>query len=487
VFAAVIEPERPDEGAAPEVQLTTSKPADLVDDISIGSGIRVEIDLARPRQWRSVSVAQWDGADLTLLVALIGPNASERLARLRDERHSSQRLAASEAEASLDVQPTDAWLRLAVIDALDRWLQLPLDQSLVDAERAVARGRAARTLPSGPARDRLVGEALVMARIASKGLANYLIGLAESTPVPPQPLLDRLDDIVGGYAGLGREVVDGPDPELDEVAEAWAMLTAALPAAHRSAGLDTRRLETTESAPDAVVDDSPLASRIDPRQVRARVVDVSPVAGEIRMESTRLGEEPALLVTVPAYGARLPSTTVADRLLVRLVDNTSAEVHGTALLTLAPGAVSDAESSAAAPVFTGVVPLHGAVPEDLRADVFDAHSEVPPAPADTDTDLLRVRRAAYVLREWRRAAAEQHLTGDSDTRQRRLAHLVHRVTPAMAHSDEPVFHGGPTLVQLAARTELGAPDPDPEQSWFGTTQGVGDFLVAELAAVNDIH
>jgi hypothetical protein len=60
-----------------------------------------------------------------------------------------------------------------VIDALGRWLHLPLDQSLVDAERAISRLRAAATLPPDSAGRRLVvADALRLARNASTGVVR---------------------------------------------------------------------------------------------------------------------------------------------------------------------------------------------------------------------------------------------------------------------------------------------------------------------------
>src|SRR5689334_587383 len=57
-----------------------------------------------------------------------------------------------------------ALTRLAVVEALDRWLPFPLDQALVDAERGVARGRAVRALPDPSDRQAVLGDALQLAR-----------------------------------------------------------------------------------------------------------------------------------------------------------------------------------------------------------------------------------------------------------------------------------------------------------------------------------
>ena len=53
--------------------------------------------------------------------------------------------------AAIDLRAAEPWLRVAAVDVLDRWLHLPLNQALVDAERGVARAYAARTLErAGP-------------------------------------------------------------------------------------------------------------------------------------------------------------------------------------------------------------------------------------------------------------------------------------------------------------------------------------------------
>ena len=472
MFSLMFETSASDQHRTPEIRLLSPGSGDLVGQLRLGTGIEVRIDLTRPDRWRSVSVVSWADADPDMLVAVLGDRGFQGSSRLRNEL---QTVHFRTADETVELHPGDEWLRVALADALDRWLQLPLDQALIDAERGVARGRAAQTLPTGPARDRLVGEALAMARLAAKGLATYLAGLAEASVPPPRPLLDRLEGLVQGYAELVSEVIDGPDPELDDVARAWAGLRAAVRAADQSTAI---RVDQSDTVEIAVVPDehSPRASRVDLRQLPARVVDLSPFAGEIRMESARLGEEPAIRVTVAAYGVQPPSPTDADRLLVRLVDKGSAEVHGTAMLTLRR------ENGAAAATYTGTVVSGGAALEDLRADVYKPESEVPPATADTDADLIRVRRAAHVLGEWRRTMARHLLVPDEAGLRRRLTRLIDSVRPAMAHADQPLFNAGPSINQLARLVEN--PAASINEEWARTTVGVGDFLVAELAAVH---
>jgi hypothetical protein len=435
MFAFVTAPESTIRAASPEVRVTAHDPGELCWPTSLGTGITVAVDLARPQRWHSVSVADWAEADPVLLAALIGSDARRRLAELL----------ASEPRSSADavtvaLSPTSPWLRVAVIDALDRWLHLDLDQTLVNAERAVARARAAKTFRPGPLRERFIGEALTAARFAANGLADKLSSLADSAAPLPTDLYCGLRRLANGYAALRREGVDGPEKELARVARAWGGLKPRVPVGNRGGGAFVGAAAEYGVSRDVVAGKAVFTSTVDPRQVPARVVGDGVSVTEIRMETVYEDREPAVLVTVPAFCTPLPSAVVTDRLLVRLVDRCSGEVHQTALLNLVTGDEAD-QLGADAPVFARVVPLRGASPENVRADVFIADSERPPVSVDTDAELLRSLRSVSVLCEWRSAVAEARITGDPAARSR-----------------------------LVARPE------------WSTTQGVGDLLVAELAA-----
>jgi hypothetical protein len=158
------------------------------------------------------------------------------------------------------------------------------------------------------------------------------------------------------------------------------------------------------------------------------------------------------------------------------VDRSSGKVHQPALLNLVTGDEAD-QLGADSPVFARVVPLRGASPENIRADVFVADSDRAPVVVDTDDDLLRSLRSVSVLSEWRSMAAEARLTGDQPARNRRLTQLVDGLKPA--NSGQPLFLGGPTLAELVALTEPPAAGPE-----WATTQGPAALLVAELAAAH---
>jgi hypothetical protein len=475
MFAFVTAPECTAQDASPEIHVTAPDPGDLCWPTDLVAGITVEVDLARPQRWHSVSIAEWDYADPTLLAALIGRDASWRLARLRAELLSSDRLS-REDELTVALAPTSPWLRVAVIDALDRWLHLDLDQTLVNAERAVARGRAAKTLRPGPLRDRFLGEALTAARFAASGLTSKLSSLADSTSPLPMELYSGLRRLTNGYAALRREGVDGPEKELARVARAWAGLKARVPIANRCASDYVGSAAQYGLRDGATTGGTVFTSTVDPRQLPARVVGDGASVTEIRMETVIEDREPSVLVTVPAFCSPLPPAVVTDRLLVRLVDRSSGKVHQPALLNLVTGDEAD-QLGADAPVFARVVPLRGASPENIRADVFVADSDRAPVVVDTDDDLLRSLRSVSVLSEWRSMAAEARLTGDQLARNRRLTQLVDGLKPA--NPGQPLFLGGPTLAELVALTESSAAGPE-----WATTQGPAALLVAELAAAH---
>ena len=473
MLAFLSAPDSSDRGV-PEVRIAEPKPADLVRTTELGSGISVEIDLADPERWHSVTVQRWDQADLVLLELLIGPDAVRRLSELRSSDRSSL-----ETEVSLDIAPTGPWQRIAVIDALDWWLQLPLEQALLDAERAVAQARAAASLGPGPLRQKLTEQALVLARGSAGGFAGYLTELADSASSLPRALFSGLSRLAAGYVALGREVVDGPDDDLDLVAAAWSRLQAAVrvvPTVKPHDHSVTYRLNG-EPTVDPVV-----SSSVDPRQVRARIVDTDVLTKEVRMVPSDGGS--AIRVMVPAFGPSLPTAVISDRLMVRLVDNRSGTAYEPVLLTLRSGRAA-ARLGATMPVFTELVPLRGAPLEDLRADVFDADNEATPARTDTDSGLLRQRRAQFVLGEWRRAAAEARLSRGVKVRNRRLARLVDVLSQTTADADQPVFLGGPSpteIVRLIDTADSSA--ANAIHQWFTSSQGAGEPLVAELAAAH---
>ena len=261
----------------------------LLHETHLGSGVRGEIDLMAPNRWR----------------AIVAPPAF------------AEHPAAAGAAAP--------WLRVGVVDALDRWLALPLDQGLVDAERAVVRGRAARMLPpDSQMRRDLTIEALRLARRASQDVAAFLRRLARRPTPPPPGLTTALQDLVDGYSELIGEL-SGPDRALSSVVAGWQRLAG-------RGGAAVRPVAGPRPDPTPPPPSSPLSrSLLDPRQLRARMLalSVDPMEPEVELVAAASGDPDAVDVRVRATRPRLDG---APRLLVRLVDRRSGEVGGHAIL-----------------------------------------------------------------------------------------------------------------------------------------------------------
>jgi hypothetical protein len=331
----------------------------------------------------------------------------------------------------------------------------------------------------------VIGEALSLTRRASAGLVNYLQWLAARRPTLPAALVCVLRKLVAGYGELLAEVDRAPDHLPDQPADRAlaAVLGAWEPLAERETTteadvLDVRHRTSRHSSA------SQLASMIDPRQVRSRVFALAadPAVGEITLAADSLGGHPAVRVRVPAYRGALDQPVV-QRLLVRLVDKRSADQRGQSVLHLAPKAGRGSPTV----YLEGIVPLPESDVDHVRADVFDALSDVPPA--DTDDALVEVRRATVFLSEWRRLVAAVQLSGAGSAPGRRLRELAARLSPAEA-TDRPLFTGGPSANDLIALADRGDADivrraregDGSGSDLFALVRGPARPLVAEIAA-----
>jgi hypothetical protein len=472
-----------EDAAAPsEVHLTaqpSTRPGCLVHQAHLGAGVRVALDLMSPTRWRSVHFQHLDDAARPLVGALIGDGAAEDL-RARTDRRPTARA----RRLAVDPDRAAPWLRVAVVDALDRWLHVPLDQSLVDAERGVSRGRAARTLPDGPARVLLIGDALRLARRASDGFAGFLHGLARHSHLAPNGLVLACKGLVDGYAELIDEVT-GPDRELSTVVTAWRRLARRLDDSDRpSPGAQRGEEQATSSRPSW----PRPTSMIDPRQVRARVFGLSgdPASAEVVLAAPGRADSDEVLVRVPAFGPAV-EPEVRSRLLVRLVDRRSAAPKAHALLNL----VDDEHGSGPA-YYEATVPLCGLDASEVRADVFDAFSDLPPAGTDSDRSLREARAAVVFLGEWRRVVALARLPAAASAPARRMRELAARLRPSNGRADEPIFLGGPSAAELDELAGLHAEelagrltgDRGATADLADVTGGTADLLVAEIAAAH---
>lgn len=441
----------------------------LVHGVHLAAGVQADVDLTVPHRWCAVVRPRSDPSADPVLLALLGDEPGE----MRSEH------AASRAPMRLPAS-AGPWLRVAVVDALDRWLQAPLQQSLVDAERGVTRGRAARTLSHGPARAVLTVDALRLARRSSHDLVAFLRKLGRGPRPVPRGLLDAVKNLVDGYAELVDEVA-GPDRELMSVLDGWRRLGRRLGTPSRPAAVDPTAGPQSDpsSAAGALHRLAHAVSTIDPRQVGARVLALSADPASAEVSVSAAGDD-SVVVRVPAFGPTV-DPDLAARLLARLVDRRSAKPQAHALL----------RTSDDAACFEAVLPLWGMHLSDVRADVADALSDVPPAADDADDGLCEARRAAVFLAEWRRLVGLAQLGVTTAAPACHLRRLATRLHLGRGPADAPLFTGGPSGAELESLADV--PDDDLLRRLRGDgplgeglrvlTAGPAALLVAELAAL----
>lgn len=460
----MMEPMRRSAGCGSAVAPGRAASAALVHGTHLVAGVHVDVDLMAPDCWNGVSYPAADATTTPLLRALIGDDVPDGM---------PIRGAAYRPSISLPMTgaPPGAapWLRVAVVDALDRWLQLPLARSLIDAERGVARGRAARTLSPGPVRAVLTGDAVRLARRSSRDFAAFLRGLTRHSVPICEGLRSALKELVDGYCELAEEVT-GPDRELKAVADGWRRL------ARRATGAGRPLVALSPLRPLP----GRLHSVIDPRQVRARVLAMStdPTSPEVTVQP----HQDSVVVRAPAFGPAV-DRDLASRLLVRLVDRRTTEARAHAIFCLTG---RDDQ-----PWFEAALPLCGQDVSDVRADVVDALSDLDPAAGDTDAGLQEARRAVAFLAEWRRLVGVAQLGVVAAAPARRLRDLAARLQPNSARAADPLFRGGPSRAELDALADLGDDElvrrlrgDGPIGAGLRTvTTGAAGLLVAEFAAL----
>lgn len=397
----------------------------LMSDCALGAEVRVRVDAADPRQWQTIWVDSWDDDVRSLLKVLIGAKAVQQLEQqpsrpARSAPHLGRGIGVDRLDesmatyellsAEINLRAAKPWLRLAAVEALDRWLHLPLNQALIDAERGVVRGQAARTLRAGRIRDAVLAEGLRLARTASDALVQYLGRLARSQRPVPETLRKLLNEVVEGYQELSAELPE-PDRELRSVIRAGRRVLDRLPT-----GVDAYRARPPgrdRHAKRAVLASHPgceAVSLLDPRRIPARILCLSedPAIGEVRMSAIRANGRDAVAIEIPAFGpgsGNLRGGCASEHLLVHLIDTVTGNDLETALLTLEGG------SEGASPLYRGVV-LRPSIPlTRLRADVTDGTSGEPPAHSDADPELIAVREAALTLAASRQVTAAARLHG----------------------------------------------------------------------------
>jgi hypothetical protein len=330
----------------------------------------------------------------------------------------------------------DAWHRVAALDAVNRWLHAPLDGSLIDAERGLARLDAARLLGEGPAREVVLREGASLAHTACYGVERYFQHLAGTVP-------DRLSRGLHQFlAGFQR--LSDLEPDADDLHSVVRAGQRALETASRR----QRRTSPAEEGPARGTRVAPAmwTSAIDPRQLPARVVELSedPAMGEVLSRRAVVNGIPVLEVEVPAFSTLAESSTVwnaGERLMARFIDRLTGTVVARQLLTIE----SRARATGKGYAFRTKFPLETLDPARLRVDVVDTAIHLPPAKEDSDPRLLAARRDMVALREARAAAAAQGLG------------LVSRLAPDGESGRRPVATTGaarPLIAELALAHEL---------------------------------
>ena len=464
--------------------------ATLEHEAHLGAGVRLAVDLAQPHRWRRLSVSYWSAKAMPLIAAIIGHQAAKDLSALIGH----DRVLTTNKSLVVDSTGAAPWLRVAVADALDRWLHLPLEQALLDAERAVARFRAAFSLPSNAGvREAVIDEALGLARRSSAGVSRFLRKLViEDRPIP-RFLHRSIRDVVQGYVDLAT-LVSEPDSELSVVLDNWDAISHRL----QIDGTLRRRSQPHTMLPLAVESGAattPIVSMIDPRHVWARVLGLGndPTSSEITLSRTSANGQDAVLVRVPAFNG-VVDPEISQRLIARLVDRLSGEAHSFAPLNLPSGS----RSSRSRPTFFEcTIPLRGSAVEDLRADVYDALFGDEFAVEDTEKELEKVRRAVLFLREWRALVALSQVQ-PSIALVRRLHEMAKllRADSLDTQPEQPLFDAGPSIAdvnQLATQSEarllrhLHEPTSAPGDALFAMVRGPGKPLLAELAAAYQVR
>ena len=478
-----------EEKAKPQVVRTTCPPdgpATLEHEAHLGAGVKLALDLARPQRWRRLTITSWRPTLEPLSIALIGEKATKELGVivgnwLSGALRYEERLVVDSARAS-------PWLRVAVADGLDRWLQLPLEEPLLAAERAVARSRAALALPEGAeVRDVVINDALGLARRSSAGVAHFLRELAAHDRPLPSFLYLSLQELLDGYDHLAGHVSE-PDTELSAVLDCWVTLISEL---HVNGNQLSQPHSQPRHAAEPLAPAGSGASMINPHHVRARVFRLGnhPKSNEIVLSGTQANGQEAVLVRVPAFRRQL-DPEITQRLMARLVSRRSGDARSVALLTLRNEVD---ERTASPPYFECTMPLRGSTLAEVRADVYDALFSAQEGFDDTDEDLQRVRRAVLLLREWRGLAALAQLPCAAAAPARRLREIARLLQPGTSdgETEGPLFAGGPSATDLYRVAERGdarllrqlrEPGREPaDEILLSMVKGPARPLVAELA------
>lgn len=363
--------------------------------LELSSGVSIRVNPAQPDRWDEISVRE--AAPRGLVTDLVGGELTTRLFRALEHGDLGDT-----AAQPFSWRPTDhwyRWARVAAVDSLDRWLQLPLNRALIDAERAVARADAGRPLSPEAGRPTVLAHAVDLARRTAYGLETYFHRLNGPLPDPLEIGLSRL---IEGYVDLSELACDGDELRAVVAAGRRRLADLARGRSQRPVGRSAR------PAAERLAKVS-WTSAIDPRQVPARVVHLSsePSSREVVARDRLVNGRAVLDVEVPAFDIpdQEGDVEVHERLLARFVDRATGRVE--AVLTLTREIRPDAPGKRHA--FRTRLPLSRIHPARLRVDVVDAGIDLRPVRDDHDPELLAARRAVIELRDGRALLAQRRL------------------------------------------------------------------------------
>ncbi len=427
---------------------------DLAHRVMIGASVQLSWTPWTPDRWQSLQFERPSVSEAApVLRGLAGDGVARGLPRVMD-RLTEDDDETTHLTAPFAEHPTgdrEAWLRYAAVESFDRWLQLSLDQMLVEAERATVQMAVAETLPLDSVnRKSLIEQALGRARLASPGVTRYLQRLMSGGARPPAVLENAIRPLIVGYGALAKEVRD-PRTGLSELDSA---LTAVQKTWHE---FSEWPWSEGRAEPGACADMNPVAGAgrdlLDPRLFPARLLSLGcdPDAPEIQIVPAGDGH---VHVRVQAFRPAGERSFDDELLSMRLVDHDGREVscgvlHRPALQRF------EADGASA---FTGELPLMGSPLDAVRVEVYDEAAGAPPGSGNDREALRRVRKAVFFLGSWRKLVADTLIQPTRFSLTERLNGIVSALCLGREQSadpDLPLWVGGPVKSELQELVRLG--------------------------------
>jgi hypothetical protein len=254
---------------------------------------------------------RWAGG--LLLVDAFRPDRYRRLHLSGEELDTALGVRARALHEAGRLQPDaldlpETWVRAAIVDAVDRWVDLPLDATLLLADRALAAAQ--------------LGDSLTAAALyagARQGLVD-LVDSLDGAYDKPVTLLDELR-LVLRWAPDGY----GVRAPRDASASPFAHTFDALAQEERRRRTRARLYQGKGPGSSEHEPDSDVPVLLHPMHVPARLFDGAPVA-------TAAGDR--VDVVVPARAAAGATTPASRRLLVSALDLQTLEVEAVAPVVL---------------------------------------------------------------------------------------------------------------------------------------------------------